>query len=176
MSTPRTSTPRERPPFVADERTQLLGWLDLQRDICRWKTEGLSAADAHRAVLPSSPLMTAAGIISHLRWVEHAWFEVIFLNRPAADNPQFREEPEDGDMLVAGVPLDQLLDDYRRQCAVSNEIVAAHALDDTGRNPEVRAAAGTLRWMLLHMLEETARHAGHLDLIREQLDGRTGYY
>ncbi|MQA78526.1 MAG: DUF664 domain-containing protein [Streptosporangiales bacterium] len=167
--------PRERPPFVADERTQLVGWLDIQRAIVHWKCEGLSDEDAHRSVLPTSPLMTMAGIVSHLRWTENLWFEVLFLGRPA-DGPQFVDEPEDADMRVDGVPLAQLLDDYERQCAVSNEIIAAHAFDDVGKHPDFGSAAATLRWMLIHMVEETGRHAGHLDIIRELLDGATGYY
>lgn len=59
---------RVRPPFVADERTQPVGWLDLQRALVSWKCQGLSDADAHRVVIPTSPLMTVAGIVSHLRW------------------------------------------------------------------------------------------------------------
>ncbi len=165
---------RQRPPLVADERTQLVGWLDLQRAIVSMKCEGLSDADAHRQVLPSSPLMTVAGVVSHLRWVENLWFEVLFLGRPAV-GPQF-EGPEDADMMVPGVPLAQLLQEYERQCALSNEIIAAHPLDEAGRHPDFESAAATLRWMLIHMVEETARHAGHLDAIRELLDGRTGYY
>lgn len=165
---------RQRPPFVADERTQLVGWLDLQRAIVSMKCEGLPDADAHRQVLPSSPLMTVAGVVSHLRWVENLWFEVLFLGR-AAVGPQF-EGPEDGDMMVPGVPLAQLLQEYERQCALSNEIIAAHPLDEVGRHPDFESAAATLRWMLIHMVEETARHTGHLDAIRELLDGQKGYY
>lgn len=167
--------PRIRPPLVADERTQLVGWLDMQRAIVHWKCEGLSEEDAHKPVLPSSPLMTVAGLVSHLRWTEHCWFEVLFLGRPA-EGPQFAEEPEDADMRVDGVPLARLLEEYERQCAVSNEIVAAHSLDEVGRHPDFRSAGATLRWMTIHMVEETARHAGHLDTIRELLDGSTGYY
>lgn len=166
---------RTRPPHVADERTQLVGWLDLQRSLVRWKCEGLAADDEHRSVLPS-PLMTPAGLVSHMRWTEHCWFEVLFLGGPHAGNPQFDESDDDADMRVDGVALGGLLDDYDRQCARSNEIVAAHSLDDTGRHPDFGAAAGSLRWMLLHMLEETARHVGHLDTVRELLDGATGYY
>lgn len=166
---------RTRPPFVADERTQLLGWLDLQRAIVHFKCDGLTETDAHRAVLPGSPLMTVAGIVSHLRWVEHSWFEVLFLGGPAT-GPQFHKEIEDADMRVEGVPLTQLLDEYERQCAVSNEIVAAHSLDAVGKHPDYRSAAASLRWMLIHMVEETGRHAGHLDVIRELLDGEKGYY
>lgn len=166
---------RQRPPFVADERTQLVGWLDLQRAIVHMKCEGLSDADAHRSVLPASPLMTMAGAVSHLRWVENLWFEVLFLGRPAV-GPQFDDGPEDADMMVSGTPLAQLLEEYERQCAVSNEIIAAHSFDETGKHPDFAAAAATLRWMLIHMVEETARHAGHLDAIRELLDGQKGYY
>lgn len=166
---------RTRPPFVADERTQLVGWLGTQRAIVAWKCEGLTEADAHRSVLPSSPLMTMAGVVSHLRWVEQLWFEVLFLGRPAA-GPQFQDEPEDADMIVDGIPLDRLLEEYDRQCSVSNEIVAAALLDDVGKHPDFGAAAATLRWMLIHMIEETARHAGHLDAIRELIDGQRGYY
>ncbi|OKK08212.1 mini-circle protein [Streptomyces sp. CB03234] len=167
--------PRVRPPLVADERTQLVGWLDTQRAIVQWKCEGLSEDDAYRAVLPHSPNMTVAGLLSHLRWVENAWFEVLFLGRPA-DNPQLDESEEDLDMKVRGVPLAQLLEEYERQCVTSNEIIAAHGLDQVGRHPDHHSARATLRWMLIHMVEETARHAGHLDAMRELLDGRKGYY
>jgi uncharacterized damage-inducible protein DinB len=167
--------PRTRPPFVADERTQLLGWLDLQRALVPWKCAGLAAVDAHRSVVPTSPLMTMAGVVSHLRWAEHLWFEVLFLGRPA-EGPQFDEQREDADMRVGGVALGQLLEEYEQQCAVSREIVGAHSLDEVGRHLDFASAGATLRWMLLHMVEETARHAGHLDLIRELLDGEKGYY
>ncbi|MET0133204.1 MAG: DinB family protein [Kibdelosporangium sp.] len=167
--------PRNRPPHTADERTQLVGWLDMQRALVHWKCEGLSDADAGRTVLATSPLMTLAGIVSHLRWVEHCWFEVLYLGRPA-EGPQFDDGPEDADMLVDGIPLAQLLAEYERQCEISNEIIAAHPLDQVGKHPDYRAAGGSLRWMLLHMVEETARHVGHMDTIRELLDGRKGYY
>ncbi|MBF8189543.1 DinB family protein [Nonomuraea sp. K274] len=167
---------RIRPPLVADERTQLLGWLDMQRAIVRWKCEGLSDEDAYRSVLPASPLMTMAGLVSHLRWTEHCWFEMLFLGGPSDRNPQFDESQEDADMRPDGVPLAQLRDEYERQCQVSNEIVAAHSLDDVGKHPDYRSGSASLRWMLIHMVEETARHAGHADAIRELLDGQTGYY
>jgi uncharacterized damage-inducible protein DinB len=167
---------RVRPPFDADERTQLLGWLDLQRAIIRWKCDGLSDADAHRVLLPTSPLMTMAGLVSHLRWTEHLWFEVLFLGGPTTDNPQFDEANEDADMQVDGVDIAQLLAEYEAQCARSNEIIAAHPLDELGRSEQFRSGTASLRWMLFHMVEETARHAGHADVIRELLDGAKGYY
>ena len=94
----------------------------------------------------------------------------------AAGKSAEQVESEDADMMVAGTPLAQLLGEYARQCATSDEIIAGHSLEEAGRHPDFDAAAATLRWMLIHMVEETARHAGHLDAIRELLDGRKGYY
>jgi hypothetical protein len=79
-------------------------------------------------------------------------------------------------LAAAGKPLPQLLDEYGRQCAVSDEIVRPHSLDDVGRHPDFPSASASLRWILFHMIEETARHAGHMDAMRELLDGTRGYY
>lgn len=119
--------------------------------------------------------MTMAGVVSHLRWVENSWVEVIFSGRPA-EGPKFKDGPEDADMMVEGIPLARPLSEYAVQRALSNEIVTAHSLDDIGSHPDFGAAAATLRWMLIHMVEETARHVGHMDTIRELLDGEKGYY
>ncbi|MFD0885134.1 DinB family protein [Streptosporangium algeriense] len=159
---------------MADERTQLIGWLDLQRVLVRHKLKGLRAEDEHRAVLPESPLMTPAGLVSHMRWTEHCWFNVIFLGEPYETNPQFRKDlPFNADMMADDVPLAQLLDEFEAQYAHSNEITAAHALDAISKQSDY---APTLRWILIHMVEETARHVGHLDAMRELLDGQKGYY
>ncbi|WP_306322786.1 MULTISPECIES: DinB family protein [unclassified Streptomyces] len=166
----------ERPPFRSDERTALIGWLDLQRQILRWKCEGLSDADALRSVVPTSPALTMAGLISHMRWVEHLWLEVLFLGGDKTLNPSFDESEEDADWRTDGVPLKQLLADYEAQCDRSNEIVAAASLDDVGRHPEHNAGKVDLRWMLIHLIEETGRHAGHADIVRELVDGTKGYY
>lgn len=166
----------ERPPLQADERTALIGWLDLQRKILRWKCEGLSGEDAHRSVIPTSPAMTMAGLISHMRWTEHTWLEVVFLGGDKKQNPSFDESSEDADWHTDGRPLAELLAEYEAQCARSNEIVAAASLDDVGRHPDFRAGSANLRWMLIHLVEETGRHAGHADIVRELLDGAKGYY
>ena len=165
---------RARPPRVADERTLLVGWLNQQRALIPWKCEGLGDADARRSVVAPSPLMTMAGLVAHLRWVEHCWFEVVFLNRPPGGNPQFAADAVAEDWRVRDVPLATLVAEYEAQCAISDEIVAAHSLDDVATHPEY--GGESLRWILLHMLEETARHAGHADIVRELLDGTKGYY
>ncbi|POX47396.1 mini-circle protein [Streptomyces sp. Ru71] len=170
------SSSLERPPRQADERTALIGWLDLQRRILRWKCEGLSEADAHRSVIPTSPAMTMAGLISHMRWVEHAWLEVLFLGGDKTQNPSLVETDEDAHWRTDGTSLKQLLAEYEDQCARSNEIVAEASLDDIGRHPDYRDSKANLRWMLIHLVEETGRHAGHADIVRELLDGTKGYY
>ena len=162
-----------RPALVADEREQLIGWLDLQRRLVRQKLKGLRSEDEHRSVFPESPMMTPAGLVSHLRWNEHVWFNVVFLAESSANNPSYQEEPKDAAWIVDGVPLAQLLDEFDAQWAQSNEIVAAHSLDDPGKQSDF---APSLRWIMIHMVEETARHVGHLDTMRELLDGQKGYY
>ena len=124
-------TPRIRPDYTADERTQLVGWFDMQRSIVQWKCECLSDADAHRSVLPTSPLMTVAGVVSHLRWVEHSWFEVLLLDRPTDTDPQFGDV-EDADMMVDDVPLAPTPRRVRPPVRDVDEIIAAHSLDELG--------------------------------------------
>ncbi|MFG1818856.1 DinB family protein [Kribbella sp. NPDC049174] len=164
-----------RPPLTADERTQLIGWLDHQRSLIRPKCEGLSEIDAHRKLLPTSPLTTVAGLVAHLRWVEYSWFHFNLAGVPDTGQTPWTEGGHiDAEMFVDDVPLAQLLDEYDAECARSNEIIAGFSLDDVERGVVRDAGAASLRYILCHMIEETARHLGHLDIIRELLDGATG--
>lgn len=167
------TNPRARPPHVADERTQLLGWLNLQREIVHLKCAGLSHADAHRVVVPTSPLLTVAGLVSHLRWTEHLWFEVRFLGGSADANPA---GTSNDDFRVHGTALGELLTEYASQWSRSNEIASAASFNDVAMRADYANGRATLRWVLQHMLEETARHLGHLDIVRELLDGKKTYY
>jgi uncharacterized damage-inducible protein DinB len=165
----------QRPPLTADERAQLIGWLDLQRSFVRMKCEGLSEEDAHRKVLPTSPLMTVAGLVAHLRWVEYSWFQLSLLGVPDTGQTPWTEGAHpDAEMFVDDVPLAQLLDEYDAECARSNAAIADLSLDAVEHGVPAEKAA-SLRYILCHMIEETARHVGHLDIIRELLDGATGY-
>lgn len=157
--------PRDRPPLAADERTQLVGWLDLQRALVHYKCAGPSDADAHRALLPTSPLMTMAGLVSHLRG--------------GAGRRRCSSGARPGRTRSSGTsrtPTSSSTTCRWRNCSlttsgsarVSNEITAAASLDDTGRHPDFGAAAGTLRWMLIHLVEEVPRHVGQMDVLRER--------
>jgi uncharacterized damage-inducible protein DinB len=160
---------REIPPLTGDETTMVTSYLEWQRDTVHLKAAGLSDADAHRSTIPS-PLITVASVVSHLRWVERYWFSEV-LGGVAHEAPYTKENP-DGDFLVAqGRPLEELLAEYAQECERSRAVLARVHLDT-----EVPFREGLLsvRWVVLHMIEETARHAGHLDVVRENLDGVVG--
>ena len=160
---------RVDPPQVAGTVEQMNGFLDFLRGSIEMKAAGLSEEDARRSVLPS-PLMTVSGLLAHLRWVEAYWFGTVLDGQP--DRAPYTEEDPDAEFRGAvEIPVAQLLADYSAQCADSRAIAARLDLDTVVpfRGGEVNA-----RWVVLHMIEETGRHAGHLDVIRELLDGTTG--
>lgn len=165
-----------RPPLTGDERTQLVGWLDHLRSLVRVKCEGLSEADAHRVVLPTSPLTNVAGLVAHLRWVEYSWFQQNLGGVPdTGQTPWTPDGHPDAEMLVDDVPLAQLLDEYEVENVRSNAVVAAMDLGDVERAVVRDSGQASVRYVLCHLIEETARHLGHLDIVRELLDGGTGY-
>lgn len=160
-------------PPAWDERTQLTTLLDYARDTARIKCEGVSEENARKALLPGSPLMTMSGVINHLRWVEYCWFQVVFLGEE--DQSPWTEEDPDREMRIAvDYPLSQLLDEYAQQSARYRELVAGRSLDEKAQRTVRDHTRVDLRWILLHLTEETARHNGHLDILREMLDGTTG--
>ncbi|GGX84723.1 hypothetical protein GCM10010358_43710 [Streptomyces minutiscleroticus] len=169
-------TRRTDTPPAWDERTQLTTFLDYARDTARAKCEGLSAQDARRAPLPRSPLMTMCGLISHLRWVEYHWIQVVFLGEePAGPLTGATDEDPDPEMRLAlDVPLPRLLAEYEEQSARYRRLLAEHDLDARAARPVRDGRHVDLRWIVLHLIEETSRHNGHLDIVRELLDGRTG--
>jgi uncharacterized damage-inducible protein DinB len=157
-----------------DERTVLTTFLDYARDTVHAKCAGLSDADARRALLPASPLMTISGLVSHLRWVESSWIEVTLLGG-AIDAPWTEEDPDREFRIAVEVPLTQLLAEYREACARHRTMVDSLDLDTLSRGDLAwRTEPLTLRWVLFHLTEETARHNGHIDILRELADGTRG--
>ncbi|QRN79434.1 MAG: DinB family protein [Nocardiopsis sp. BM-2018] len=168
-----TVSERVDPPMAADERTMLLAWLDWHRATVHRKCAGLAAELSSSAPLPSSPMSTIGGIVSHLRWVEAFWFEVVMLNQPDVA-PYSVEDPDAEFRIGARRPLDELLAEYAAQCERSREITSRLELGNSSRRVLTERGRVTLRWVLMHMVEETARHNGHLDVLRELADGTTG--
>jgi len=160
-------------PDDGDDRTVLTAHLDWHRSTVRMKCQGLDEVQAHTPRLPSSPLMTVAGVVSHLRWVEHWWFEHRLLGEP--DRRPWTDDDPDAEMRVDDIPLAQLLDEYAEQCTRSRQIASGLGLDLVEALPPAGQPGRSLRWILTHMVGETARHNGHLDAIRELTDGVTGY-
>jgi uncharacterized damage-inducible protein DinB len=165
--------PRTQLSTALDERTMLATFLDYTRATVHAKCEHLTEADARRAPLPSSPLMTISGLVSHLRWMEHYWFQVM-LGGEEDRGPWTDEDPDREMRIAVQIPLAQLLDQYETQCPRSRELIASLDLDTPSKRTISTGEPVILRWILLHVIEETARHNGHLDLLRELADGVTG--
>ncbi|MFC7328338.1 DinB family protein [Marinactinospora rubrisoli] len=165
--------PRRAPPTAADELTMLSAWLDWHRGTVHHKCAGLDPALAGRSPVASSPLMSVGGIVAHLRWVEHYWFEVVLLGLPDR-GPYHAGDPDAEWRIGAEGPLPALLDAYAAQCARSREITGRLELNSAARRRPAGGSPVTLRWVLMHLLTETARHNGHLDIVRESADGVTG--
>lgn len=161
-------------PSSWDECTILTTFLDYARDTVHAKCSGLTDADARRAPLPGSPLMTVSGLVSHLRWVESSWIEKTLLGR-AIDAPWTDNDPDREFRIAVEVPLTQLLAEYRAACARHRDLVASLDLDTPSSGVlDWRTGPVTLRWILFHLIEETSRHNGHIDILRELADGARG--
>jgi uncharacterized damage-inducible protein DinB len=158
---------------VADERTTLNAFLDFYRDAVKRKVSGLSEEDARRELVASAT--TPAGLVKHLARVEVSWFQHRLGQIPAQELPLLEPWNESPDWDFQPAPhetLDVLLSRYDDQCEISREIAAKSQLDDVVPHPVLGEVS--MRWIMVHMIEETARHAGHADILREQLDGLTG--
>ncbi len=160
-------------PASWDERTMLTTFLDYTRATVHQKCVGLSDEDARAAPLQTSPLTTIAGLVSHVKWVEYSWFQTMLLGEED-EGPWTDEDPDREMRLGLETPLAQLLAEYEEQSARYRELVAGLDLDLRSVRPINTGELVTLRWILFHLLEETARHAGHIDILRELADGVTG--
>jgi len=157
--------PDRRTPFVnTDERATLVAFLDYLREAVVAKASGISEEDARRALVPSGT--SVLGLVKHLTMVEVSWFQWSF----AGDDVHVpADRIKESDTVASAIAA------YRGAAARNNEIVAR--ADDLSarcaRKPPTTDPM-SLRWILVHMVEETARHAGHADILREQIDGEVG--
>lgn len=151
----------------ASERDVLEAFLDDLRETILGKLEGLTGEQARRSLVPSGTSLL--GIVKHLAFVERYWFQSQFAGG-TVDFPWSDADP-DADWRVADwESVDGVAGFYRAEIEESRRVAALSSLD-------ARSALGpgaSLRWILVHMVGETARHAGHADLLREAIDGATG--
>ena len=163
---------RTNPPYAADERTMLITFLDFQRESMVQKIEGLSEEQARWK--PTHGANSLIALVQHLGYVENWWFRVCFAGQ--ADVNLFPDDDPDIDFRV---PDDRTVDDvvafYRHEWELANDVIrSAPSLDEPAAFTKRKDGVPTLRWILNHMLEETARHAGHADITRELIDGAIG--
>ncbi len=151
--------------------------LDYYRGTVVWKCSGMSEENLRKVIVPSGWSML--GMVNHLAYVEQNWFQILFAGEPRENFPvPWTDEDPDADFRIGpDQSTESILDFYRDACAKSVAITASASLDaltaewPADRPPERQP---TLRWIMLHMIEETARHAGHMDVVRELIDGTTG--
>lgn len=164
------------PGMESDEREQLLAFLDKQREFVRLSAHGLS--DEQARATPSVSALSIGGIVKHLAATERSWLGVV-RNEPRSDSAiddyveGFRMRPEQS--------LTELLDDYAAAAATTDVTIRGLPLDHPVPVPAgvpwfpQDLEAWDVRWVVLHLIEETARHAGHADIVRESIDGATWF-
>ena len=162
---------RTEPPFSGDDASMLPPWLDYQRATLLWKCELLDGDALVRRSVPPSPI-SLLGIVRHMTFVEWHWFEKVFA---ATGTPQPFSTDEDEDVdwndLVPARAMEDI-ERFQRQCDISRGIVAVSPdMDQLAANARDEVS---LRWIMVHMIEEYARHNGHADLMRELIDGAVG--
>lgn len=177
---------RPEPPVAANEVDTLLGYLDFQRATLEWKTRGLDADGLRRTI--ASSRMTLAGLLKHMAYVEDHWFSGMLHDMPRmspwaevdwAATPDWEWEsaalePPDAVRAQWSVSVE------RSRAAVHDALQQARAakhsdpLGVLAKRSWPNGEKPSLRWILVHMIEEYARHNGHADLLREAVDGETG--
>lgn len=164
------------------DRQDLMGFLAAQRRSVLAIVDGLSEAAMRTSVVPSA--WTPIGLVEHLAGAEYFWIRVVMSGQGAPapvpdDSAPADDSPPAGAMgpFVTDRPVGEVVEEYRRMSAENDALIRDLPLNTPPRFRPPWAGpdeAADLRWVLLHLIEETARHAGHLDIARELLDGKTG--
>ncbi|HEY1569955.1 MAG TPA: DinB family protein [Pseudonocardiaceae bacterium] len=171
---------RPEPPTAADETATLLGFLDWQRATFAWKWSGLDSAGLATKVAASS--MTLGGMIKHMAIVEDSWFSKWLFGNTAWTpwgDVDWSADPDWEWHSAADDTPDQLRTLWqeavdRSRTNVAEALAADPDLGQMAKRTDSYGWTASLRWIICHMIEEYARHNGHADLIREDVDGQTG--
>ena len=159
----------QRVPFTGGEKESLHVSLDRHRDAVLWKLVGLDDEALRRAMVPSGSNLL--GLVKHLAAVEYAWFCQTF-GRETEPLPFVEEDPNADLRVEPHETTEDILAFYGRARAAADRVIDELDMEATGT--AWYGATVTLRWVLIHMVEETARHAGHVDILRELIDGMVG--
>lgn len=168
--------PRAEPPTTGAELETLIGFLRWQRETLELKCVDLLPEElARRSVEPST--MSLLGLVRHMADVERGWFRWFMAGEDIPDRFSSEEDPDgafDGAVADPSV-VTQAWEAWRAEVAWADEFVSTHPdLDLLGKRKDKWRGDMSLRWVLVHMIEEYARHNGHADLLRERIDGRLG--
>ena len=153
----------------------MTAYLDYHRATLQMKLEGVSDEDLRKAMVPSGTSLL--GMMKHLAYVERWWFQQIFAGRDDLEYPWTDDDPDADFRIEPDETTQQIFDLYNAECEVNRQIVAPAQLEEMAKGkkkPNDPRPGFSLRWILVHMIEETARHNGHADILREQIDGATG--
>src|SRR5215475_9010359 len=162
---------RAEPPLVAEERTMLEAWLEFHRGTLAVKCAGLTDGQLReRAVPPAS--LSLLGLVRHMAEGEHQWFTMV-LGGEQIRYPYYTEDNPDADFDdVDSADVAEAFETWRSECAQARKrAAAAPSLDVTATH---RGREFSLRWIMIHLNEESPRHNGHADLLRERIDGTVG--
>ncbi|MFD8478378.1 DinB family protein [Kitasatospora sp. NPDC059673] len=168
------TTTRTDPAFASDEVTMLTSWLDFHRATLALKCEGLTPDQLRKRSCPPSS-MSLLGLVRHMAEVERHWFRLYLNGEDLGPTSRYwSEEFPDGDFDLVDT-ADPVADTaaWQEDIAYARTAVEGVPLDTVAKRPW-RGNVVTLRWILVHLVEEYARHNGHADLIRERIDGATG--
>ena len=167
-------------PALTDERELLLAYIAQQRDGIRYAAYGLTEAQAR--LTPSVSVLSIGGLIKHVAAMERGWIDLILQRQRHPSRPEAQSRYEEGFHLGPNETLADVLADYATVARETEVVIRAisdlnHAVPVPKEVPWFPADvdAWTVRWVLLHLIEETARHAGHADIVRESIDGATMY-
>jgi len=157
------------PVGTGPERVVLEAMLDENRESLVECVDGLSEDDARQALVPS--LTTPLGVLKHVACAERSWFQRRLAALPESEWDGYAYGDEPSWSLAETDTVASVIEELQRAASRSREIAAAYDLDHTIEHDVMGTLS--LRWIYLHMIEEVARHAGHADILREQIDGKT---
>jgi uncharacterized damage-inducible protein DinB len=156
-------------PLFGEEKESLVVSLERHREVVRWKTAGLTDEQLRQPLTPSG--LTLLGLVKHLAAMEYGWFCVTF-DRKTEPLPLDENDVNADLRIEPGETTAGIFAFYDRACDAADAVIEELPLDATGT--AWFGETVSMRWVLIHMLEEVARHAGHVDVMREQLDGLVG--
>jgi len=161
---------RIQPPLAAQERQMLDAWLDFQRDTLAVKCDGLTGEQLRQRAVPPSSL-SLLGLVRHMAEGERQWFKLV-LGGEQIPYHYYTDDTPEAEFEVDGADVAEAFGTWRSECADARKLAAAApSLDATGTQD---GKEFSLRWIMIHMIEEYARHNGHADLLRERIDGTVG--